>query len=403
MTGDPVIVDLHSHYPMHLLAGESDAVRLMTSGRRQSLGDRWRAALLRLANRIANYPGKGDRPAVTITSLAGSNVRVALSVLYAPFDEIDLDERYGAPPRPRYFDDLLEQIDMVEREVAGHPDLAVVARDSADLDAALAAGRTGLVHAVEGGFHLGDSAAAVRKNVATLKRRGVAYITVAHLFWRRVATNSPALPFLPDFLYALLFRQPRTGLTPLGEALVGAMVEHRILVDVTHMSGRSLDATFRLLDQVDPAQTVPVIATHSACRRFGGARYNLSDDHIAAIARRGGVVGLIACRHWMARGMRRPRTFDDTMEVLCRHIDHIRAVAGDAEGVHRCVAFGSDQDGFIKPALPGLETPAGFVRVEAALAQRYGPAAAASICSGNALRVLRYCWDLAGHGISHTL
>src|SRR5512143_1343936 len=101
-----MIVDLHSHYPMHLLAGDPDAVGMMTSTGRRALHDRLRALLLRLANRIANYPGTGNKPAVTIPSLAHSNVRVALSVLYAPFDEIDLEQDYGAPPRPRYFDDL---------------------------------------------------------------------------------------------------------------------------------------------------------------------------------------------------------------------------------------------------------------------------------------------------------
>jgi hypothetical protein len=38
-------------------------------------------------------------------------------------------------------------------------------------------------------------------------RRGVAYITLAHLFWRRVATNSIAVP-LPERLYRLVFPQP---------------------------------------------------------------------------------------------------------------------------------------------------------------------------------------------------
>ena len=386
-----MIVDLHSHYPIHLLAGEPDAVALMTSEGRPSLADRLRALVLRAANRIANYPGKGERPAVTVPTLAHSNVRVALSVLYAPFAEIDLDQDYGAPPEPGYFDDLLKQLDLVEREVAGQPALAVLAHNGAELAAAQAAGKVALVHAVEGGFHLGDTADAVTRNVRTLKQRGVAYVTVAHLFWRRVATNSPGIPFLPDALYTILFRQPRTGLTALGEALIRAMVENRILVDVTHMSRESIDATLLLLDQLDPGGTVPLVATHSACQAFGRASYNVADDHITAVARRGGVIGLIASKHWMAQGFPEPKTFDDTIDIVCRHIDHIRTVVGDPEGVHRFVAFGSDQDGFIKPALPGLKTPAGFVRVEEELVKRYGAAAARDICSGNALRVLRYC------------
>ena len=43
--------------------------------------------------------------------------------------------------------------------------------------------------------------------------------------------------------------------------------------------------------------------------------------------------------------------FEESFEVLSRHIDCIR----DATGSHRHTAIGSDLDGFIKPTLPGLE------------------------------------------------
>lgn len=388
-----MIVDLHSHYPMHLLAGGPDTVGLMTSGTRRSLADRIRAAVLGFANTVANYPRSGT-PAVTTQSLAESDVRVALSVLYAPFDEIDLGERYGAPPRPRYFTDLVAQLDMVEAHVATRSALAAVARNQHELRGTLAAGKVALLHAVEGGFHLGDSVAAVRANVAVLASRGVAYITVAHLFWRQVATNAPGVPFLPDWAYARLFPQPDAGLQPLGHALIAAMVDHRILIDVTHMSARSIDETVALLDRRDPDRAVPLVATHSACKAVSSARYNLSDAHIAAIARRRGVIGLIACKHWMAGGLREPKSVSDTTDVICRHIDHIEAVVGhvdtDLDGSHRFAAFGSDQDGFIKPALAGLDTPDGYSQVRAALQDRYGAEAAARICAGNALRALEY-------------
>ena len=56
-----------------------------------------------------------------------------------------------------------------------------------------------------------------------LAERGVLYITLAHLFWRRIATNTPALPFLPDALYNLLFPQKDVPpLTDLGQAAVRA-------------------------------------------------------------------------------------------------------------------------------------------------------------------------------------
>lgn len=385
MPGDvPVIVDLHTHYPIHLLATEPLPSRRIPI-RDKPLGDFIRGPVLRMANRLGNYPGRGTDPAVTIESLNRSPVRIALSVLYAPFDEMDLGVPYGSPPESWYMEDLLRQIDLVEASAAGRGD-AGVARNQEELERALSADRVALVHAVEGGFHLGTSVDEVETNVATLARRGVAYITLAHLFWRRIATNAAALPFLPDWLYSLIFSQPRIGLTDLGRAALGAMVQNRVLVDVTHMSRQAFAETMGILDVLDPQRGVPVLASHGACD-FGGLTYNLSDDQIRAIARRGGVIGLIACKHYMARGLSKPRTFADSLDVLCRHIDRVR----DVTGGHDTAAIGSDQDGFIKPTLPGLETPEGYDAVAGALAERYGPGVADRICHGNARRVLA-CW-----------
>jgi len=380
-----MIVDLHSHYPMHLLAGDPATLDVMLTSGTRSFPDRIRALALRIANRVANYPGSGGEPAVTPERLGRSNVRVALSVLYRPFDEMDVAERYGAPPRATYFANLLHQIEMVEKSVVGHEADIAVAHNHTELEAALAGNTVALVHVVEGGFHLGDTEPTIRANVRILAERGVASITVAHLFWRKVATNAPAVPFLPDWLYTLLFPQPATGLDVLGRILVRAMVEHRILVDVTHMSAQAIDDTLALLDEIDAPRAVPLIAGHSACK-MDGPQYNVSDAHIKAIAERRGVVGLIACEHWMGKGLKKPKTFSDTVDIVCRHIDRIHQAAGSDE----VAAIGSDQDGFIKPTLPGLETPEGYTQLETALVDRYGAETAERICSGNALRVLGY-------------
>ena len=59
----------------------------------------------------------------------------------------------------------------------------------------------------------------------------------------------------------------------------------------------------------------------------------------------------------------------------------------------RHVGIGSDLDGFVKPTLAGIETAEDMCKLEAALADRYGPASANQICSENALRMLYdYRW-----------
>jgi len=378
---------------MHVLSGDRErTLGHMTRVRpRPGLGDKFRGAVLWVASRLLNYRSWDAGPRVTADFLAAGGVRVALSVLYSPFDEMDLDEPYGAAPEPGYFGRLLEQIDLVEDDVAGRPQ-ATVAHDTAELDAALAAGRVALVHCVEGGFHLGTTPAEVDANVTRLAQRGVAYVTLAHLFWRRVAANAPAIPFLPDPLYNRLFPQPAgVGLTDLGEAAVRAMHREHMLVDVSHMRGDTLEQTFALLERLDgesgeAAVERPVVASHAGFR-FGKQVYNLDEASVLRVAARGGVIGLILAQHQLNEGVRKgeTKTFEQSFEVISRHIDRIREITGS----HDHVGLGTDFDGFIKPTMGGLERASDLARLPAALTAAYGAADAERMLSGNALRVLR--------------
>jgi len=327
---------------------------------------------------------------VTLPTLREGDVGVALSVVYSFFDELDLDAPYGAPPEPRYLPRLMRQLDTVEADISEHhADQAVVVRDRAELDKALADGRVALIHSVEGGFHLGDTPEAVDRAVTKLAGRGVGYIILPHLLWRGVATNSPAVPFLPDWLYRVLFHQPKVGLSELGTAAVRAMVRERVLIDLSHMSTLAVADTFELLDELDPDGTVPVIASHTAFR-FGGQEYGVDEETLRRIAAREGVAGLILAQHQLNDGVRRSHTksFEESIEVIYKHIDRIAEITGS----HAYTAIGSDLDGFIKPTMGGLESMADMARLQQALRDRYGEEDAERICSGNALRVLRAGW-----------
>jgi membrane dipeptidase len=374
-----MIVDLHAHYPMHLFPPpESD-----THGR---ILDSWRSTLLEVLSRFFNYQGPGGAPGVTVELMRQGGVGAALSVLYVPFDEMDLEQPYGAPPLARYADSLAEQMTAVEEAIGREEQLgrAQIVRNPAALDAALQAGRVGIVHCVEGGFALGADEGQVAANVGKLATAGVAYVTLAHLFYRGVAQNAPAIPFVPDWLYKLVFPQKgHAGLTKLGLAALSAMVEHHVLVDVTHMNQRAIDHTFKVLPE-----GTPLIASHIACRMKGGPDYNLDDETIKEIGRRGGVMGVIACDHWANANLPQAKNFDDSVKIIRDHIDRIRSLTGSDDHI----AIGSDLDGYIKPALPGLEHEGRMGALEATLVDHYGADAAAKFCSDNVLGLLRRYW-----------
>ena len=388
-----MIADLHAHYPMRVVAGlepDSTLRRMRHAGVPRTVGDRLRALVLSMAARIASDKDWWSGWRISLPYLRAGRVGLAFSVLYGPFEEIDLDQPYGAPPQAAYFGELVRALELVEGDVAGQdPAELRIAHDRDELEAALGDGATALVHCVEGGFHLGGTVAEIDRNVAELARRGVAYVTLAHLFWRRVAANAPAIPFVPDRLYDVLFPQRSgAGLTELGRAAVRALARERILVDVSHMRGDALEQTFAMLDEVDPA--MPVIASHAGCR-FGSQRYMLDDATVRRIAARNGVVGLIMAQHQLNDGVRSKATgtFDESFAVIRRHVDRIHEVTGSYDHV----GIGSDFDGFIRPTMTGLETSADLARLEDALRAHYGEEVAERISSGNAVRVLRTLWN----------
>jgi microsomal dipeptidase-like Zn-dependent dipeptidase len=323
------ITDLHAHYPMRVVSDVTPdtAISVMRKAlRRPTFGDKLRALILGLASRLFSDrdPFSGYR--VTPQTLREGGVSVALSVLYRPSEELDPHARFASPPKPSYFALLLEDLEAVEAEVGTHdPSQLRIARDRSELDRCVEDGATALVHCVEGGFHLGADPDGIDAHVAELARRGVAYITVAHLFFRGVAAVAPALPFLSDRLYGRLFgAREGEGLTDVGRAAVRAMAHHRVLVDLSHMRSDSVAETMALLDEADPERSLPVVSTHAGFR-FGKQVYMHDEATVEAIAARDGVIGLITAEHQLLDGLdtQAPEDFDGSFEVIRRHIDRI--------------------------------------------------------------------------------
>ena len=98
---------------------------------------------------------------------------------------------------------------------------------------------------------------------------------------------------------------------------------------------------------------------------------------------------MILCEHYISDGASKPVSFEESFALLCKHIDRICEIAGSQDHV----AFGSDIDGYIKPAHPGLEHHGRMQRLQDALAARYGADAADRFCSANALRVIQAAWQ----------
>ena len=119
-------------------------------------------------------------------------------------------------------------------------------------------------------------------------------------------------------------------LTSEGKALVQAMIEHDIPLDVSHLSEESFwDAM-----DLDPAH---VLASHSNARAITPGDRQLSDDMIRAVGASGGIVGIVLGDAFLHPD---DATTQVTLRDARRHAEHIAHLIGWDR-----VAIGSDFDG----------------------------------------------------------
>ena len=272
------LLDIHCHFPMHTRFPPQITQGPPPVGKELEY---W------AANTLLNF--QGGKPRVSLDQLCAGAPGGIASVLYDPEDEFFRD----ANPVPAAFDHLLAQMKNVETEIAGKVE---VARNPAQVrKCLLQTGQRFLFHCVEGAFALGGDV----DNVDKLADCGVAYVIVAHLFYRGVASCANAIPFVPDPVFETVLnpeQNPAVGLTPLGQAIVSRLFEKRILVDITHCNEWAQKEIFALARDHGNA---PVISSHNGVRGTSDYPLNLCREAVQNIAQLGGVIGVILSKHWL--------------------------------------------------------------------------------------------------------
>ncbi|RIJ62029.1 membrane dipeptidase, partial [Clavibacter lycopersici] len=159
----------------------------------------------------------------------------------------------------------IEQIDVVRRIVAAHPDRLALAVTADDVDRVVASGRTASLLGMEGGHSIGGSLGALR----TMRALGVRYMTLTHnanVAWADSATDVPV----------------HHGLSPAGERVVAEMERIGMLVDLSHVSADVMRHALRIARR-------PVLFSHSGARAECDVPRNVPDDVLAALPANGGV------------------------------------------------------------------------------------------------------------------
>ena len=170
-------------------------------------------------------------------------------------------------------------------------------------------------------------------------------------------------------------------------ALLQAMEQAGMILDVTHLADEAMDEVFDVYGGI-------LLASHHNCRRLVDNQRQLRDRDVLKISRRGGVIG-IALDNWMldpgcsntGGSVRRVAT----LETVVDHIDHVCQLTGSAE----CVALGSDLDGGYgtEESPADLETVADLAKIPLILRRRgYCESEITGIMHANWMRLLERAW-----------
>lgn len=157
------------------------------------------------------------------------------------------------------------QIELIQSEVAQHPEDLTFVTDAAGIREAKEEGSIAILIGIEGGHAIEDSLEILEE----FYDRGARYLTLSHVNtnnWCDASTDKPRHGGLNDF----------------GRQVVRTMNDLGMIVDISHVSDQ---AFYHALE----TSTAPVIASHSSCRALTRHPRNMTDAMLRDLAARGGV------------------------------------------------------------------------------------------------------------------
>ncbi len=195
------------------------------------------------------------------------------------------------------FREAVDQIAFWDRTIAASPAVLAKIESLADIRAARAAGKLGIIYDFQDTVALeGDP-----DRVDTFATLGVKQIQLTYN--KRNLAGDGCL------------ERANAGISDFGRAVIGKINAARVLLDLSHAAARTQAEGIA-------ASTAPAAITHSGCRALADLPRNTHDAEMRALARKGGVFGIYLMPFLRMRGQ-------PQREDLLRHLDHALNVCGE--------------------------------------------------------------------------
>ena len=290
---------------------------------------------------------RSDVALVDLHKMDEGALDVVTMVAYIPQGARDDDALVAAT---RSADDLLGEI---AAQVVRNSESVVLCDSPDELHLHKHAGRKVIMRGIENGYAIGKDI----DNVRRYRDMGVVYMTLCHNGDNDICDSARG-------------NGEHGGLSSFGKAVIDEMNRVGMLIDLSHAA----ESTFW---QVLERSKVPVVCSHSSCRALCNHPRNLTDEQMAALAAKDGVVQVT-----MYSGFLRENG-EATLDDFMNHLEHAISVAGVDH-----VGIGTDFDG--DGAVTGCSNASQLRNITRELLRRgYSAEAIGKIWGGNWLRVMK--------------
>lgn len=272
-------------------AGSAAALGLaLPRGTRAAAGEVYRRAIV--IDGLGGFGNSKAKPGAPLTDDYVQDVRNSgITCVHATILPV------GTTAPDAAFTEAVIGIGAYEAEIDRHPDVFARVRRVADIAAAKAAGRTGIVY----GFQDAVAFETDLSRLDELYRLGIR--VVQPTYNRRNLLGDGCL------------EPANAGLSRAGVEAIAKMNELGILVDLSHCGRQTAADAIR-------SSTKPVAFTHTGCGALNANPRNRTDAELRAVGEKGGVAG-IYIMPFLSDG-RQPTAAD-----VIRHLEHMIDVAGE--------------------------------------------------------------------------
>jgi membrane dipeptidase len=251
----------------------------------------------------------------------------------------------------------LANVEAARARIESHPHDLQLVQSRSDYDEAVAAGRTAVWLALQGGNAVDADPGVLEGPLGDVLHR----ITLVHLTSSSLGgTSSPV--------------GRDRGVTAAGRRFVRRCNRRRILVDLAHAGKETF---WTALGVHDPA--LPPIVSHTGVSAVRPHWRNLDDDQIHAIADRGGVIGIMYQSSFLE-----PVRWGCRRAAILDHLQHVIDLVGASHA-----AIGTDYDGMIVPPADLPDITSHPLLVQDMLDRGWSPERIAGVLGGNYLEVVQ--------------